>query len=429
MIAPRIALLFVAAAVLAGCAIPVRTDPAVEDRLVIRGEMFYPEQVALTPDSVAIVELRADDAGPAPQVAEQRRHLHGRQVPIPFELSVEPSALKNSTRYVFRGAIVSTPGPVRATEAVEITARAGVVELGALRLRPVEQIAFGTPYLCGDTSVIFGALGKHVRMIVRGEAFDLEPAVSASGACYEALDGTESRFCFWSEGYRAMVTVRGVGLPECRAITAPELPFTARGQEPGWLIKIDASEIFLNADFGALQLRMPRTEPQITADGILYRTAADGRRLSVSIQPRICADIATGMPHPYRVRYELDGGTRSGCGGDPRTLLTGGEWIVESIGGKPVIANSSVTILFLKEDRVAGNASCNRFIGGYRLNGEGLSFHQLGGTMMACEDPLSEQETRFLGLLRDTYRFEIDPKGRLVLHTTQQQSIEARRHH
>jgi len=54
MIALRIAFLFVAAAVLAGCAIPVRTDPAVEERLVIRGEMLYPEQVALTPDSVAI---------------------------------------------------------------------------------------------------------------------------------------------------------------------------------------------------------------------------------------------------------------------------------------------------------------------------------------------------------------------------------------
>ena len=46
--------------------------------------------------------------------------------------------------------------------------------------------------------------------------------------------------------------------------------------------------------------------------------------------------------------------------------------------------------------------------------------------MMACEEPLREQETRFLGLLRDTYRFEIDPQGRLVLHTTRQQNIEAR---
>jgi len=215
--------LFAAAAVLAGCAIPVRTDPAVVERLVIRGEMFSPEQVALTPDCVAILELRADDGGPAQLVAEQRRQLDGRQgqVPIPFELSVEPSALKSFTRYVFRGAIVSTPGPVRATEAVEITARTGVVELGALRLRPVEQIAFGTPYVCGDTPVTFGAWGQHVRMIVRGEAFDLEPAVSASGACYETPDGTATRFCFWSEGARAMVTVRGEGLPECRAITEP----------------------------------------------------------------------------------------------------------------------------------------------------------------------------------------------------------------
>jgi uncharacterized lipoprotein YbaY len=221
MIASRIALLFAAAAILTGCSVPVRADKAVNERLVIRGEMFSPDHQALTPDCLAIVELRAGDAGPAQLVSEKRWRLDGRQLPIPFELSVEPSALKSFTRYVFRGAIVSTPGPVRATEAVEITARTGVVELGALGLRPVEQIAFGTPYLCGDTSVIFGAWGKHVRMIVRGEAFDLEPVVPASGACYEALDGTDTRFCFWSEGYRAMVTVRGVGLPECRAITEP----------------------------------------------------------------------------------------------------------------------------------------------------------------------------------------------------------------
>jgi heat shock protein HslJ len=262
-------------------------------------------------------------------------------------------------------------------------------------------------------------------MIVRGEAFDLKPAVSASGDRYDALDGTDTRF--WSKGDRAVVTVRGVDLPQCRAVVEPRLPFTARVQEPGWTIRIDASEIFLNADFGALQLRLPRTEPQITADGILYRTASDGRRLSVSIEPRICADTATGMPHPYQVRYDLDGQMRSGCGGDAKTLLTGGEWTVESIGAKPVIAGSGVTIQFLEEDRVAGNASCNRFIGAYRLTGEGLSFHQLGGTMMACEEPLSEQEARFLGLLQDAYRFEIDPAGRLLLHTTRQQQIAARR--
>jgi heat shock protein HslJ/uncharacterized lipoprotein YbaY len=421
----KIVFWLVAAGILAGCAAPAGSIPKIEERLVIRGELFYPERIALPPASVAVVELRAADVRPAPLVAEERQPLGGRQVPIPFELSVDPAALENGVRHVFRGAIVSTPGSLRVTQGVAIAVRAGVVELGALRLRPVEQTAFGTPYRCGDATVIFGVLGAHERMVVGGQTFDLKPVVSASGARYEALDGTDTRF--WGKGDRATVTVRGAELPECRAITAPDLPFSARGQEPGWAIVIDAQAISLSADYGALQLRMPRPEPEITAEGIYYRTAADGRSLLVAIQPRICADIATGMPHPYGVRYDLDGETRLGCGGDPKSLLTGGEWVVEEIGGRPVIADAEVTILFLEEDRVAGGASCNRFFGSYKLSGEGLTFGQMGGTLMACPAPLADQEARFLKLLQDTYRFEIDPEGRLVLHTPQQQRIVARR--
>jgi heat shock protein HslJ len=193
------------------------------------------------------------------------------------------------------------------------------------------------------------------------------------------------------------------------------------------MLTIDASAIFLNADFGALQLRMPRTDPLTTAEGVHYRTEADGRRLEVFIQPRICADVATGMPHPYRVRYELDGKGHPGCGGEPKSLLTGGEWIVETIGGTPVVDKSGATILFMEKGRVAGNASCNRFIGGYSLTGEGLSFSQMGTTMMACEEDLSLQEARLLELLQAVSRFEISPEGRLVLHTHRGESITARR--
>ncbi len=289
----------------------------------------------------------------------------------------------------------------------------------------VGQAPFGTPYRCGEASVIFGVRGEGARMVVGGEVFDLKPVVSASGARYRAVDGSESGF--WSKGERALVTVRGKELPECLAVREPALPFTARGQEPGWMITIDAGAIFLNADFGALQLRFPRTAPQVSADGIRYRTEADGRRLSVWIQPRICADIATGMPHPYQVRYELDGKGHPGCGGDPKALLTGGEWIVETIGGAPVVEKSEATMLFLEEGRVAGNASCNRFIGGFNLTGEGLSFSQMGTTMMACEEPLSSQEARFLEVLQAVFRFEISPEGRLVLHTPDGRRITAKR--
>ncbi|MCU0540243.1 MAG: META domain-containing protein [Desulfobacterales bacterium] len=294
-----------------------------------------------------------------------------------------------------------------------------------LEPRPVEQVAFGTPYMCGEASVNFGVLGERARMAAGGEVFDLKPVASASGARYRAVDGTETGF--WSKGERALVTVRGEALPECRAVREPELPFTARGQEPGWMITIDADAIFLNADYGALQLRFPRAAPQAAADGIRYRTAAGGRRLSVWIQPRICADSATGMPHPYQARYELDGKGHPGCGGEPKSLLTGGEWIVETIGAAPVVDQSEATILFMEEGRVAGNASCNRFVGGYQLTGEGLSFSQMGTTMMACEEALSRQEERFLELLQAVFRFEISPERRLVLHAPDGRSITAKR--
>lgn len=217
MTARHVAILL--AAVLAGCAVAGRADPAGKDRLVLRGELVSPERVDLTPDSLAIVELRADGAGPPQLVAEQRRQLDGRPLPVPFELSVDSSALESRRRLVFRGAIVATRGPMHVTEPVEIEARSGIVQLGPLRLRRVERIAFGRSYRCGDTLVVFGALGPHPRMIVGGEAFDLEPAESASGARYEAIDGSDTRF--WSKGDRATVTVRGVDLPECRAIVEP----------------------------------------------------------------------------------------------------------------------------------------------------------------------------------------------------------------
>ncbi len=219
----------------------------------------------------------------------------------------------------------------------------------------------------------------------------------------------------------------GKGLPEDQAVLEPRLPFTARGQEPGWMITIDASTIFLNSEYGALRLSMPRTEPRAIAKGILYSTEEGGRRLEVFIRPEICADVATGMPHPYQVRFELDGQGHAGCGGDPNTLLTGGEWTVQTIGGVPVIEESGVTILFMEEWRVAGSASCNRFIGGYELTGEGLSFSQLGTTMMACEEHLSQQESRFLEVLQAVVRFEISADGRLVLHTPDQRRITGHR--
>jgi heat shock protein HslJ/membrane-bound inhibitor of C-type lysozyme len=410
---------------LAGCGGPKDAIPEAPEPLLIRGELFYPERITLPADSLAVIELRLGTTGQGSLLTEQRIELGGRQVPIPFELTVDRTTLEEGVTQTLRGAVFSRPGPARVTEPVTIDASHSLVDLAPMRLRPVEQVAFGTPYQCGDRTVIFGVLGSHERMIVDGENFDLAPVVSASGARYEALDDPETSF--WSQGDRAMVAVRSETLPGCQVISGPALPFTARGQEPSWMLEVTADELRLLTDFGTTELSFPRPEPRVMLEGIVYEVATGDQRLSVLIQPAICADIMSGMPYPYRVRYELDGTRQSGCGGEPRSLLEGEEWVIETLAGDAPVEDSRMTIQFLGEDRVAGQGSCNRYMGGYELTGEGLRFTQMAGTLMACEEPISRQESRFMELLGEVYRFSLPEWDQLVLHATGGERITARR--
>jgi prolyl oligopeptidase len=49
--------------------------------------------------------------------------------------------------------------------------------------------------------------------------------------------------------------------------------------------------------------------------------------------------------------------------------------------------------------RVAGSAGCNRYTGGYMLDGEGLTFGPLASTMMMCPEPQMRVEMAFLAAL------------------------------
>jgi heat shock protein HslJ len=70
---------------------------------------------------------------------------------------------------------------------------------------------------------------------------------------------------------------------------------------------------------------------------------------------------------------------------------------------------------FSPDGKISGNASCNRYFGSFNLTGEGLSFSETGASMMACDQPLMDQEGKLLKTLSTVHRFEISPAGELVL--------------
>ena len=92
------------AALLAACA----AAPGAPAPLRVTGSVAYRERIALDPEAEIVVQLldvsRMDVA--AVVLAEQRIRAGGRQVPFPFELSVDPARIDPRMRYTVSARIV-----------------------------------------------------------------------------------------------------------------------------------------------------------------------------------------------------------------------------------------------------------------------------------------------------------------------------------
>lgn len=95
--------------------------------------------------------------------------------------------------------------------------------------------------------------------------------------------------------------------------------------------------------------------------------------------------------------------------------LAGTSWRLEELAGSGVIDDSQASIAFPNPDRVAGNATCNRFTGTASITGDAISFGPLATTRRMCPEALMDQERRFLEALGAVQRFEVKD-GFLLLH-------------
>jgi heat shock protein HslJ/uncharacterized membrane protein len=203
--------------------------------------------------------------------------------------------------------------------------------------------------------------------------------------------------------------------------------FRAVGNEPGWTLDIGASRMQLVADYGATRADVPLPAAVRIEGGRRYEARTEAHAIVVTILDRVCADTMTGMPRPATVEVSFDGRVLKGCGGDPTSLLRGGTWLVESLGGQPLIALSKIAIVFAANGRITGTASCNAFSAGYLLTGESLTVTMPIAAMRTCAPPFMAQEAAFLEALRGVNRFEIGEEGVLTLHTVDGGTIVARR--
>ena len=398
--------------------------------LSIRGTLSYLARIALPPESIAIVELRDVSSSNHPVIKEQRIALEGRQVPIPFELTVDRTALVTSRQYNVRGGIILAGKPTWATEPVLIDPASEAIDLGTLNMMPVKAEAFTTTLRCGNQStpigyISIGYIRDTMHLTVGKETIEMRPVKTASGAKYVATGDPTTTF--WSKGDRAMLVVRGQAYPECTQVGTETKAFRAIGNEPGWRLEITDTKMTFLANTGQTRLEVPTPAAETTSASKRYVAKTGGHDLMVTIFDRTCTDTMSGMPYPNEVVVVFDGKQVKGCGGDPGALLQGAEWVVEDVNGTGIIDRSRATLHFGTDRRISGKASCNTYTGEYTLTGEGLTISKTATTMMACAPALMRQEDLFLDVLKNVQGFTLTPDGALILHTGDRRTMTARR--
>jgi heat shock protein HslJ len=202
--------------------------------------------------------------------------------------------------------------------------------------------------------------------------------------------------------------------------------FSARGNEPGWHVEVGDGGVMFRTQNGETLTVSPAPEPRTVDGARIYETTAQGQAFALTVEDKICVDTMSGMPHPQTAAVVWGARRFSGCGGDPAELLRG-EWRIEQIDGKAVLAGTQPTLTLDAQNRVSGNASCNRLVGSYQLTGESLSILQPALTRMLCDQQVTEQEVAFVRALESVGRFDIDAGGRLILIGNGQPKIVARR--
>jgi heat shock protein HslJ len=101
----------------------------------------------------------------------------------------------------------------------------------------------------------------------------------------------------------------------------------------------------------------------------------------------------------------------SACRSSPASL-TGVTWKLVSYGppGEEMAAVPGVptSLVFSDDGTVGGTMGCNQFGGDYETSGDQIAFGSIISTLMACEEPLMNQEAAILAMLSGTVAYQVD---------------------
>ncbi len=111
--------------------------------------------------------------------------------------------------------------------------------------------------------------------------------------------------------------------------------------------------------------------------------------------------------------------------------LAGTSWMLESVGGQPALPDAPATAKFGEDGTVSGTTGCNNYGAPYEVGGNNITVSPGPMTLMACPEPVGQQESAFMAALgtATTYQVQgdtlelLDADGNVLATFTQMESV------
>lgn len=195
-------------------------------------------------------------------------------------------------------------------------------------------------------------------------------------------------------------------------VAEPDVYFTARGNEPGWIVRFDSKKIAFEGDYGATKITVAKPQGRPSFNGMRYLTD----RLTVDLTHATCTDAMSGQRYAETVTVLANGKAYKGCGGRnlPPESLDGTGWTIVMMDQLPVLEGISTELRFA-DGKVSGTAGCNRISGSYMTQGGEIQFGAIASTRMVCPEKQMAQEAKLLNLLQGRVATRYTVNGDLIL--------------
>jgi heat shock protein HslJ len=213
-------------------------------------------------------------------------------------------------------------------------------------------------------------------------------------------------------------------------------PMICFGNEPSWSLQLNepGKARFATPDEPSVDYvgRERRLDPLNETVWRGKRTSGQSGDLVAFLNHTACSDGMSDTTHPVTARISLaDERVFAGCcrlvasvAEDVKTMpvIEGPTWRLTALKGVDAKALHSgdepVTARF-QDGRVSGFSGCNRFFGGYTLEGERIVIGQMAGSMMMCPEAAMALEHAVTGSLAGTFHYVVAGKTLTLRNETE----------